>query len=116
MKKKLTMTENPLFHQRKITEVMKGFLPGEEILFSYNLPKPIILCLISRYHRSQLSCCLPGQGIADRSPRIFALRYSLLSKLSEKILVLFSQLITGIIFLSLSTTKTPIYLRILILC
>ena len=114
MKKKLTKTETPLFHQRKITEAMQGvsFLAKKyysQYNFTKNLSSFFVLSIIEANYYHVVSPLI--KALPNRSPRISALRYSLLSKLSEKTLgFFFSHLITGIIIpLSLFSihTKTP---------
>ena len=113
MKKKLKTTENPLFHQRKITDAMKVSSRRRNI---------ILIQLSKTYH--SLFCLLlsskptivlsPEQGVADRSSGISVLRYSLLSSCQKK-LVRFSQLITDIISLSFNHQNPSIYASHLVL-
>ena len=106
MKKKLTKTETPLYLQRKITEAMQGvsFLAKKyysQYNFTKNLSSFFVLSIIEANYYHVVSPLIKASP--NRSPRISALRYSLLSKLSEKTLgFFFSHLITGIIIPSLS--------------
>ena len=78
MKKKLTTTENPLFHPRKISEAMKVSSWRRNIILIQPYQNLSFFVLSPAINEANYRVS-PEQGVAGRSSRISALRYSLLS-------------------------------------